>query len=400
MQRLSTSRQARMVGRALSSAAPRAFSTGVRTPPRMTGALLRAKNAKTLLGMTAEDLETNVILPLGEKKFRGKQIYQHLVNGVQTIDDMTSLSKDLRAKLKDEGYLVGRSKIHSTSKAKDGTEKLVLELSDGALVECVGIPVDDANKDRLTVCVSSQVGCAMACTFCATGKMGFSRNLTAGEIVDQVIHIQDRFRDQRVSNIVYMGMGEPMMNLRNVVQSEQFINKGLGIGARNITVSTVGVPNTIAKLAEDKLQIILAISLHAPNQKLREELIPTAKSYPLQALMEDCVRYFQATGRRVSFEYILISGVNDDLSHARELADLLQSHGNDLMRSHVNIIPWNAIDDSDFQKPSRNRVMAFMRQLKSSGVSSVSVRRARGAEDAAACGQLRNTLQKRRERDE
>jgi len=240
----------------------------------------------------------------------------------------------------------------------------------------------------------------MACTFCATGKMGFSRNLTAGEIVDQVIHIQDRFRDQRVSNIVYMGMGEPMMNLRNVVQSEQFINKGLGIGARNITVSTVGVPNTIAKLAEDKLQIILAISLHAPNQKLREELIPTAKSYPLQALMEDCVRYFQATGRRVSFEYILISGVNDDLSHARELADLLQSHGNDLMRSHVNIIPWNAIDDSDFQKPSRNRVMAFMRQLKSSGVSSVSVRRARGAEDAAACGQLRNTLQKRRERDE
>ncbi|WZN61444.1 ribosomal RNA methyltransferase RlmN [Chloropicon roscoffensis] len=350
-----------------------------------------------LLGKDVVELEQLAESVLGEKKFRGKQIYQHLLQGVDSIDSMTSLSKDLRSKLKDGGYMVGRSKVHSRKKASDGTEKLLLELADGQIVECVGIPVDDANKDRLTVCVSSQVGCAMACTFCATGKMGFTRDLTAGEIVDQVFHVQQAFEGSRVSNVVYMGMGEPMMNLKNVVASEQILNKGLGIGARHITVSTVGVPNTIRRLAEHKLQIILAISLHAPNQALRETLIPTAKAYPLEALLQDCVHYFKQTGRRVSFEYILIADVNDSLDDARELARLLQSHGNEMMRSHVNLIPWNAIDDADFKRPSRNRVMAFMRALKREGVSSVSVRRARGAEEGAACGQLRNNLRKARQ---
>jgi len=309
-------------------------------------ALVKEMNELTLLGKSVNELEKIAEDVLGEKKFRGKQIYQHLVRGVEHIDDMTSLSKDFRSRLKDEGYVVGRSRVHSKKVSKDGTTKLLLELSDGQIVECVGIPVDDANKDRLTVCVSSQVGCAMACTFCATGKMGFSRDLTAGEIVDQVFHIQECFEGQRVSNIVYMGMGEPMMNLSNVVASEQFLNKGLAVGARHITISTVGVPNTIRRLAEHKLQIILAISLHAPNQKLREELIPTAKAYPLHEIMKDCVHYFNETGRRISFEYILIADKNDSLDDAKELAELLQSHGNEMMQSHVNLIPWNAIDDS------------------------------------------------------
>jgi len=340
-----------------------------------------------LLGRTVTELEDKAI-ELGEKKFRGKQIYQHLVRGVNTIDDMTSLSKELRGKLKESGYTVGRANVKAANKSKDGTEKLLLELSDGNVVECVGIPVDDANRDRLTVCVSSQVGCAMKCSFCATGKMGFTRNLTAGEIVDQVFHIQERFEGSRVSNVVFMGMGEPMMNLKEVVKAEQFLNKDLGIGARHITISTVGVPNTIRRLSEHNLQVILAVSLHAPNQELREQLIPTAKVYPLDAIMEDCVHYFQQTGRRVSFEYLLIDGVNDELSHAKELARLLRSH-DQLMRSHVNLIPWNAIDDSEFKRPSRNRVVAFQRALKREGVGSVSVRKTRGAEEAAACGQLR-----------
>jgi 23S rRNA (adenine2503-C2)-methyltransferase len=354
-------------------------------------ALAKELEHKSLLGCSVSELEEKAI-DLGEKKFRGKQMYQHLVRGVRHIDDMTSLSKEFRGKLKEEGYVVGRSAgVRERVKSTDGTEKLLVELEDGLIVECVGIPVDDEDRERLTVCVSSQVGCAMKCTFCATGKMGFSRNLTAGEIVDQVFHIQDSFgEDHRVSNIVYMGMGEPMMNLDSVVQSQQFLNKGLGIGARHITISTVGVPNTIRKLAEHKLQIILAVSLHAPNQELREQLIPTAKTYPLEALMADCVHYFNVTGRRVSFEYILIDQLNDQLKHAKELGQLLKSHH--AMRSHVNLIPWNTIEESEYKAPSRNRVMEFMRALKREGVHSVSIRRQRGSESAAACGQLRNSM--------
>ena len=232
----------------------------------------------------------------------------------------------------------------------------------------------------------------MRCSFCATGRMGFSRNLLSGEIVDQVLHMEEAFQT-RVSHVVFMGMGEPLMNMKNVVRAIRDLNERVGIGERHITVSTVGVPNQLRRLAELRLGCTLAVSLHAPTQKLREELIPAAKSYPLYALMEDCLHYFEATGRRVSFEYTLIGFVNDSEEHARLLSKLLSSYN---MRGfHVNLIPYNPIDDCDYERPSRNRVYRFMQTLHDNGTAA-SVRETRGLEADAACGQLKVNFQLRK----
>ncbi|MEM6869451.1 MAG: 23S rRNA (adenine(2503)-C(2))-methyltransferase RlmN, partial [Cyanobacteria bacterium P01_C01_bin.121] len=273
---------------------------------------------------------------------------------------------------------VGRSHIHHRSESPDGTIKYLLRLKDGLIIEAVGIPSDK----RLTVCVSSQIGCPMACDFCATGKGGFTRNLETYEIVDQVLTVQEDFQ-RRVSNIVFMGMGEPLLNTQNVVAAVRSLNKDIGIGQRMITVSTVGIPGRIRRLAEEQMQITLAVSLHASNQALRRQLIPSAEKYPLADLMAECRDYVNVTGRRVTFEYILLAGVNDLPEHALELAGELRG-----FQTHVNLIPYNPISEVDYQRPSRQRVEGFSKQLKDKGIA-VSIRYSRGLEKDAACGQLR-----------
>jgi len=294
------------------------------------------------------------------------------------------LPKQWRNSLKQRGFWVGRLEEVKRSIAADATTKLLLGTIDNELIETVGIPT----KHRLTVCVSSQVGCPMACRFCATGKDGLSRSLTTHEIIDQVLSVRDAM-NRRPSNVVFMGMGEPLLNCETVLSAIRCLNLDLGIGQRRITVSTVGIPNTLSKLAElaidylGRAQFTLAVSLHAPNQELREKIIPTACAYPIEMLLEDCYKYFLVTGRRVSFEYILLGGLNDCPEHAEELvAQLLGSN------SHVNLIAYNPVDDSEFERPSMDRIMTFKHILESKGLP-VTLRSSRGLDQNAACGQLR-----------
>jgi 23S rRNA (adenine2503-C2)-methyltransferase len=265
--------------------------------------------------------------------------------------------------------------------ATDRTRKYLLRLEDGLIIETVGIP----SARRLTVCVSSQVGCAMDCDFCATGKSGFTRNLKAYEIVDQILTVQEDFQ-QRVSNVVFMGMGEPLLNLPEVVAAVKSINQDIGIGQRSITISTVGLPKKIKELAEYRLQVTFAVSIHASNQKLREKLIPSAHHYPLHDLLAECREYVKITGRRVTFEYILLAGVNDLPENALELAKHLRG-----FQTHVNLIPYNPISEADYQRPNQKRINQFVELLKQQKIA-VTVRYSRGLEAEAACGQLKAGL--------
>jgi 23S rRNA (adenine2503-C2)-methyltransferase len=279
---------------------------------------------------------------------------------------------------------IGRSRELLRSEARDGTVKLLLGTRDGLSLETVGIP----SGDRLTVCVSSQVGCPMACRFCATGKGGLQRSLAVHEIVDQVLAIRE-VMGRRPSHVVFMGMGEPLLNLEAVLAAIDCLCIDLGMAQRQITVSTVGVPAALPTLAERALerlgraQFTLAVSLHAPDQALRQRLIPTAHAYPLEQLLEDCRRYVAITGRRVSFEYILLGGVNDQPRHAEALARLLRG-----FQSHVNLIAYNPIAEEDFKRPTPEAVEAFRRGLQDRRIA-VSVRASRGLDADAACGQLR-----------
>jgi 23S rRNA (adenine2503-C2)-methyltransferase len=222
----------------------------------------------------------------------------------------------------------------------------------------------------------------MACDFCATGKGGFVRNLASHEIIDQVLTVQEDFQ-QRVSNIVFMGMGEPLLNLDHVLAAMRSLNEDVGIGKRSMTLSTVGIPGQIRRLAHQHLQSTLAVSLHASNQAVREQLIPSAKHYPLEALLADCRGYVQETGRRVSFEYIVLAGLNDQPEHAVELATHLRG-----FQSHVNLIPYNPIHEADYQRPNDRQMAQFLNILKQHHIAA-SVRRSRGLDQQAACGQLR-----------
>ncbi|MEL6222507.1 MAG: 23S rRNA (adenine(2503)-C(2))-methyltransferase RlmN [Cyanobacteria bacterium J06627_8] len=329
-----------------------------------------------LLGRSLSEL-TEWVKQQGQPAYRGKQLYQWLYQqGVRSLADISVFPKAWRMELADSP--VGRSQLHHRSASPDGTVKFLLRLADDQIIETVGIP----SGKRLTVCVSSQVGCPMGCDFCATGKGGFLRNLELHEIVDQVLTVQEDF-EQRVSNIVFMGMGEPLLNSDNVLGAVRSINEDIGISQRSITISTVGIPGRIRKLAEHKLQVTLAISLHASNQTEREQLIPSARPYPLEELLAECQEYVSITGRRVTFEYILLAGVNDCAHHANELADHLRG-----FQSHVNLIPYNPISEVDYQRPDGDRITTFVETLKRRHIA-VSVRRSRGLAKDAACGQLR-----------
>ncbi|MGL5940085.1 MAG: 23S rRNA (adenine(2503)-C(2))-methyltransferase RlmN [Waterburya sp.] len=338
--------------------------------------ITQSTNSEFLLGKSLEEL-TQWVQEQGQPAYRGKQLHQWLYQKeVRSLLDISVFPKKWREEMAD--YPLGRSTIHYRSVAPDETRKYLLRLTDGLIIETVGIPT----AKRLTVCVSSQVGCPMDCDFCATGKGGFTRNLKAAEIIDQVLTVQEDF-GQRVSNVVFMGMGEPMANLNEVVAAVKSLNQDVGIGARSLTVSTVGIPGKIQQLAQHQLQIVLAVSLHASNQALRKQLIPSAKQYTIDDLLAECRDYVQVTGRRVTFEYILLAGVNDLPANARELVQHLKG-----FQTHVNLIPYNPISEVDYQRPNKNRIREFTNILEEAKIA-VSVRYSRGLEADAACGQLR-----------
>lgn len=348
----------------------REFGRGTATPP--------TRSSTPLLGATLAEL-TTWVEQQGQPAYRGRQLHEWIYQrGVLSLLEISVFPKQWRSTL--ASVSIGRSKQHHRSVAPDGTVKYLLQLADGQIIETVGIPTEK----RLTVCVSSQVGCPMACDFCATGKGGFRRNVARHEIIDQVLTVQEDFQ-RRVSHIVFMGMGEPLLNVENVVGAIRSLNEDVGIGQRCMTISTVGIPNRIRHLAQHQLQVTLAVSIHASNQALREKLIPSAGRYPLEDLLAECREYVQVTGRRITFEYILLAGVNDLPEQASELAQLLRG-----FQSHVNLIPYNPIREADYQRPTPRRIQSFVNVLKQQQIA-VSVRYSRGLEADAACGQLRAT---------
>jgi 23S rRNA (adenine2503-C2)-methyltransferase len=319
----------------------------------------------------------------GEKAFRATQIFEWLYEKrVSTYEDMTNLSKSLRTKLEESFTLTTlNTLIKQTS--KDGTIKFLFELKDGYSIETVLMRHDYGNS----VCVTTQVGCRIGCTFCASTLGGLKRNLEAGEIVAQVVKVQQALDEtnERVSSVVIMGIGEPFDNYDNMMGFLRIINhdKGLNIGARHITVSTSGIIPKIYKFADEKLQINFAISLHAPNTELRSKLMPINRAYKLPQLMEAVKYYVEKTGRRITFEYGLFGGENDQVEHALELAALIKD-----IKCHVNLIPVNYVPERDYVRTPREQIDLFEKTLKDQGIN-VTTRREQGHDIDAACGQLR-----------
>ena len=295
----------------------------------------------TLSGLRLKELE-DLAEQMGATKFRAKQIHNWIyAKSVSTIDEMTNLSKDFREELKTKA-VVTESKIKVKQVSSDGTIKYLIEYPDGECVETVLMRFD--NRANLTACVSSQVGCAVNCSFCATGKRGFIRNLTYQEIIEQVLTIQ-RDTGLKVTNVVFMGQGEPLLNLQNVLKALEIFNDDFQIGARRITLSTSGIVPKIYELAEEELQSTLAISLHAPNHNLRAELMPIENKYPIDELKKALLSYVEKTGRRITVEYILIHGFNDTVEVAKELAYLLKD-----LKCNINLIPYNNVNDTKYKK--------------------------------------------------
>ena len=329
---------------------------------------------------TIEELE-EYILSIGEKKFHAKQIFKwiHRMH-VESFDEMTDISKSLREKLKENAYILNLKVLDCQVSKKDDTHKFLLKLSDDNAIETVFMRYNHGN----TLCVSTQVGCKMGCKFCASTKNGWTRNLMASEIEGQIIAVE-KYMNEKISNVVYMGIGEPLDNYDNVVKSVKLINcpEGLGIGARHISISTSGLVDNIKRLADEGLQATLSISLHAVTDEKRKEIMPVANKYSIKELLDACTYYIMKTGRRISFEFALIAGVNDDEETARALAKLLRG-----MIAHVNLIPVNEIVNGQFKKSKQQDVDRFMGILNSSGVVAT-VRRELGSDIDAACGQLR-----------
>ena len=314
--------------------------------------------------------------------FRAKQIRRWLVDRrVTSFDQMTDLPEALRQQLSGH-FRFSPFEVVGHQIAKDQTEKLLLRLHDGELVECVLM----RDPDRRTVCISTQVGCAMGCVFCASGLLGVKRNLSPVEIFEQVLVLHRLMKDdERITNVVVMGIGEPLANYRALMESLTFLTSddGFGLGARRITVSTVGLPDKIRELAQSGHQYNLAVSLHAPNDALRTEIVPVNRSIGLQEILAAADEYFEITGRRISYEYVLMSGINDRPEHAEELASLLRGRN-----AHVNLIPMNGVNELIMTAPRDPDTQQFLAILERRGVTAT-VRKRKGADIDAACGQLR-----------
>jgi 23S rRNA (adenine2503-C2)-methyltransferase len=344
----------------------------------------------SLYDLSLPELETRVHA-LGASAYRARQVWEWAyARFAASYDEMANVPAALRAQLAAELPFPALQTVRDLTSDDGLTRKVLIRLDDGKLIESVLMLYDprDDSRGRATVCVSSQAGCAMGCVFCATGQGGFERNLTTGEILAQVIGFardQAAGGGQRLTNVVFMGMGEPLANYRAVWRAVETLNspQGIGMAARHITISTVGLVPGIRKLAEEPIQVGLAVSLHAPDEELRERLIPTAHRFPLPEILDACRDYIAKTGRRVTFEYCLMDGINDSVPQARALGAALEG-----MLCHVNLIPVNPTADGTIGRPSRTRTLAFQRELSARGVP-CTVRVEKGGEISAACGQLR-----------
>ncbi len=335
-----------------------------------------------LLSLTIEELE-DFFVTMGQQKFRAKQVFQWVNKGVKDIDEMTNLSKDIRENLKTKAYINKLEVVEKFVSKIDGTTKYLFKLIDGNIVESVLMKYEHG----LSVCISSQVGCKMGCKFCASTGVGFVRNLTSSEMLDQVLTIQKEAAG-RVGNIVVMGIGEPFDNYDNLIKFIRLVNhkEGMNIGARHISVSTCGLVPEIMKLSKENLPITLSISLHAPNDEARGKIMPVNKRYSIDKLIEACKIYTETTKRRITFEYALIDGVNDTIECVQQLSGLLKG-----MLCHVNLIPVNSVTNSRFKKSSKERIFKFKDMMERRGIETT-VRRELGADIDAACGQLRRSL--------
>ncbi|MBS2033742.1 23S rRNA (adenine(2503)-C(2))-methyltransferase RlmN [bacterium] len=340
-------------------------------------------NLKNLLPSEMEQL----MLALGQPRYKWQQVWRWLyVRMVERFEEMTDLSKDFRRKLEDVAVIPSMGlHLHQRSEAQD-TDKFLFKMADGSLVESVKMKYL-VGHGRIAICISSQVGCAMACSFCASGLAGLHRNLATWEIVDQVLQIQRAVEPlgQRVANVVYMGIGEPFHNYEAVLRSTRIINcgEGLGIGMRHLTISTSGLVPQIRQLAAEKLPIRLAISLHATNNGLRDQIMPVNRKWPIEELLQACREYQEASGRRITFEYVLLEGVNDSLAEAEALGRMLRG-----LHVLVNLIPWNPVDGAPYERSRPGRIRAFQEKVEAQGPK-CTVRQEKGADIDAACGQLR-----------
>ncbi len=318
----------------------------------------------------------------GEPAMRGRQLRRWIFAGrAEAFEQMSDLPHALRQALSAE-FALFSSRIARYLQASDGTHKLLLRLHDDELIECVLLQ----EAGRHTACISTQVGCGMGCVFCASGLGGVMRNLTAGEILEQLLRLRNLLpAEQRLTHIVVMGMGEPLANLDHLLAALEVAGakEGLGIGARHITISTVGLPIKIRRLADLGKQYHLAVSLHAPNDSVRTRIVPTNEKTGLPAIVAAADYFFERTGRQVTFEYVLLRGINDNAEQARELARLLNSR-----HAHVNLIPFNDVAGLPYRRPTDEALVAFIAELRRQGVT-VKVRKRKGSEIDAACGQLR-----------
>ena len=347
-----------------------------------------------LLGIDYHALERLITDQFGAPRYRARQVWEGIHRQCRrTIDDIPTLPAQLRRELAAEYVVTSLEPVVRLKSADRSTDKALYRLHDGELIETVLMryAADGHRRPRKTVCVSTQAGCALGCTFCATGQQGFRRQLTVGEIVGQVIDMQrvatedDATGDAGITNVVFMGMGEPLANYDNTLAAIRIINdqRGIGIGARHITVSTVGLVPQMLRLAREGIQVNLAVSLHAPDDATRSETVPINRRYPLAVLIGACHQYVEATGRRIFFEYVLLRGQNDSIDHAERLGGLLNG-----LNCHVNLIPVNPTGDGPYGRTKRGDALNFQHELRTWGVPST-VRMEKGIDIDAGCGQLR-----------
>jgi 23S rRNA (adenine2503-C2)-methyltransferase len=352
---------------------------------KSTLSLATTSLVRGLLDLDADELR-GWLSERGQPALRAKQIRRWILAGrAESFEQMSDLPKELRTELAAHFQPLA-TRIERHLRAADDTHKLLLRLVDGGLIECVLIQ----EPPRRTACISTQVGCGMGCVFCASGLEGVARNLTTGEIVEQLVRLRNLTPPgERLSNIVVMGMGEPLANLDNLLEALEIAGGkyGLGIGARHITISTVGLPPKMRRLADLGKQYHLAVSIHAPNDALRSRIVPTNEHTGIEAILEAADYFFEKTGRQVTYEYVLLGGLNDSPHEARELATLLQRR-----KAHINLIPFNDVEGLPYHRPTEEALGEFVAILKRAGLS-VKVRKRKGSEIDAACGQLRRRVE-------
>lgn len=357
--------------------------TQVTLPP------LKGVSLPPLIGKTQAEL-VDLFTEMGHPRFRAEQVHQWLyVKCVQSFDEMLNLSKGFRQHLA-ERFQIGTLQIASKQVSEDGTVKYLFQCADGNVIESVMMYFEE--RGSYALCVSTQVGCAINCSFCATGKMGLKRHLSASEIVEQYVQVQAD-SGKEIRNVVYMGQGEPLHNYENTVKSLRILNESCEVGMRRITVSTSGLVDHIDKLAEEEMPLTLALSLHAPNNEIRSSIMPINKRWPLETLIPSLERYLASTNRRLTMEYIMIDGINDQPEHAHQLGQLIQH-----LKCNINLIPYNPIAKDlpravDYKRSSNNAIRTFMMILLDRYHKKVTVRLERGVDIDAACGQLANRFQ-------